>query len=280
MPRGVQGAGQGGPTPRPVPNQAVCAPPAQGATPLRKGSYTARIITSAPDLARAQTLRSLCFDTAPATPDHDPFDARCTHVVVQDAVTEQLVCCFRLLPLSPQAIATSYSAQYYNLARLAQYPGPALELGRFCIHPDHTDPDILRLAWAFLTKAVDAGGVQLLFGCASFSGNHATPHLDAFAHLCAKHQAPAHWAPMPKSQTLFDFKTGLVGHKPDPRRAQATLPPLLRSYLLMGGWVSDHAVYDHDLRTMHVFTAVEIAAIPATRARLLRALAATDQSSV
>ena len=39
----------------------------------------------------------------------------------------------------------------------------------------------------------------------------------------------------------------------------------------MGGWVSDHAVVDNDLGTLHVFTGVEISRIPAARARLLRA---------
>ena len=50
------------------------------------------------------------------------------------------------------------------------------------------------------------------------------------------------------------------------------LPPLLRSYLAMGGWVSDHAVVDRDLNTLHVFTAVEISSIPAERAETLRAV--------
>jgi putative hemolysin len=51
------------------------------------------------------------------------------------------------------------------------------------------------------------------------------------------------------------------------------MPPLLRTYLMMGGWVSDHAVIDRHLNTLHVFTGVEIGTIPATRKRLLRALA-------
>jgi hypothetical protein len=41
----------------------------------------------------------------------------------------------------------------------------------------------------------------------------------------------------------------------------------------MGGWVSDHAVIDRQMNTLHVFTGLEIAAIPPNRARLLRALA-------
>ncbi len=51
------------------------------------------------------------------------------------------------------------------------------------------------------------------------------------------------------------------------------MPPLLRSYQLMGGWVSDHAVVDTDLDTLHVFTGLEVRAIPESRARALRLVA-------
>jgi putative hemolysin len=49
------------------------------------------------------------------------------------------------------------------------------------------------------------------------------------------------------------------------------MPPLLRSYLAMGGWVSDHAVIDRDLGTMHVFTGLEADSVPACRLRALEA---------
>jgi L-ornithine Nalpha-acyltransferase len=65
----------------------------------------------------------------------------------------------------------------------------------------------------------------------------------------------------------------LAGDTPDLAAAMAQMPPLLRTYLAMGGWVSDHAVLDRDLDTLHVFTAVEIAAIPPARARALREIA-------
>jgi len=52
--------------------------------------------------------------------------------------------------------------------------------------------------------------------------------------------------------------------------AMRRMPPLLRSYLLLGGWVSDHAVIDRDLNTLHVFTGVEISRVPAARRRLMR----------
>ena len=65
---------------------------------------------------------------------------------------------------------------------------------------------------------------------------------------------------------MFRFALRLR-RKPDARRAMLTMPPLLRSYLAMGGWVSDHAVVDRDLDTLHVFTGLEIGAIPPARAR-------------
>ncbi|MEZ5687014.1 MAG: ornithine-acyl-ACP acyltransferase, partial [Paracoccaceae bacterium] len=49
--------------------------------------------------------------------------------------------------------------------------------------------------------------------------------------------------------------------------------PLLRSYLTMGGMVSDHAVIDRDLGTVHVFTMLDTTRIPPARLQALRALA-------
>ena len=36
------------------------------------------------------------------------------------------------------------------------------------------------------------------------------------------------------------------------------LPPLLKFYLRLGGKVSDHAVIDRDLDTLHVFTYLDL----------------------
>ena len=38
----------------------------------------------------------------------------------------------------------------------------------------------------------------------------------------------------------------------------------------MGGWVSDHAVVDREMNTLHVFTGLEIGRIPPERVRVLR----------
>jgi len=228
--------------------------------------YVARQAQDAGDVMRAQALRALSFGRAGL--DCDAFDASCLHYLVEDRRIGALVCCYRIMPLTGATIARSYSAQFYDLTRLAVYPGPVVEIGRFCTHPDAQDPDILRAAWAALTGYVDANGVALLFGCSSFQGVAHEPYADTFAVLGARHRAPEAWLPGIKATEVV----GLAGPvRPDLRRASAAMPPLLRTYLLMGGWVSDHAVVDRVMNTLHVFTGLEVAAIPEARKRLLRA---------
>jgi len=239
---------------------------------LRKGRYSARFARTQADIEAAQKLRFMCFHGGAGEGlDQDAFDPLCHHVLVEDTRSGDLVCCFRLMHLNDGGeIEKSYSAQFYELSSLHAFDGPMVEMGRFCIHPAHPDADILRVAWAAMTKYVDENGVELLFGCASFQGNTAEDYVDAFALLREKHLAPKRWLPAVKAPRVFSFGKSLRFRKPDLRLAMKGMPPLLRTYLVMGGWVSDHAVVDHDLGTLHVFTGLEIKSIPPARARLLR----------
>lgn len=241
---------------------------------LRKGHYSARIATTQSDKDAAHDLRALAFRTAVGI-DQDPFDAACTHILVEDLRDGVLVCCFRILHLANgAAIDRSYSAQFYDLSALATFGAPMVEMGRFCVHPDRRDADILRIAWGAMTAYVDAQGVEMLFGCASFKGTQPDRYRDAFALLRDRHLAPRRWQPRIKAPLVHRY-TEDTQHAVDIRSAQAAMPPLLRTYLLMGGWVSDHAVIDKAMNTLHVFTGLDIHAVPPARARLLRSVAAT-----
>ncbi len=241
---------------------------------LRKGRYSVRFAASEADLLAAQQLRGQTFrrSGAPVGPDADPFDALCRHLLVEEGTGGRLVCTFRLMSLSGGAdISQCYSSQYYGLAGLSGYPGRMIEIGRFCIHPQVKDPDVLRVAWGALTRLVEAERADLLFGCTSFEGIRAADYLDAFAMLKARHLAPPRWRPAVKALQVFRFAARLR-RRPDPRRGLLAMPPLLRTYLTMGGWVSDHAVVDAELNRLHVFTGVEVSSIPPARARLLQAI--------
>ncbi|MEM1343709.1 MAG: GNAT family N-acyltransferase [Pseudomonadota bacterium] len=242
------------------------------------GRYRTRFAESEADVGMCQRLRYLSFienrgmagDTSQAL-DTDEFDQHCTHVLIEDTRTNTLVCCFRMLALpNGSAIERSYAAKYYGLDNLAGYPAKMIEMGRFCIHPAWRDPDILRVAWGAMTRFVEAERVGLLFGCSSFHGVDAEAYMDAFALLKERHLAPSRWLPRVKAPRVFRYAVTLRLRKPDLKLALKGMPPLLRTYLHMGGWVSDHAVIDMELNTLHVFTGVEIDKVPAARSRLLR----------
>lgn len=245
---------------------------------LHKGQYVARLAETAEDLRQAQELRFKCFfpdkfNIGVQGLDQDAYDSLCQHVLIEHCESAKVVCCFRLMHLeNGRNIDQSYSAQYYELGKLRNLDSPVIEMGRFCIDPEHHDPDILRIAWAATTLYVDQAGASLLFGCSSFKGMRTEKYSDAFALLKERYLAPKNWMPKVKSQKVFRFAQHLR-KKPDMKQAMKVMPPLLKSYLLMGGWVSNHAVVDPKMNTLHVFTGLEVKAISASRKRLLRSIA-------
>lgn len=230
-----------------------------------KGRYGVRMASSKADVAACQALRHRCFFGA-AGRDVDGFDAVCSHVMI--AGDAGLVGTFRVLIVPDGAgLGRTYAAQSYDLSRLAAFGAPMLEMGRFCIDPAAHGADILRLAWGALAQIVDANDVALMFGCSSFDGVDPAPYRAAFGVMAARYQAPPAWAPSVAAAEVVPLQAGSAPG------ALAQMPPLLRTYLSMGGWVSDHAVVDRHMQTLHVFTGLEIARIPPARAKALRSSA-------
>lgn len=231
-----------------------------------KGTYQVREAETPADREAALALRAAAFRNGAS--DADRFDPLCRHILICD--DHGPAAAARLLLLGCGAVLPEgYCAQFYDLAPLAAWSGPILELGRFCTRPGLRDPDVLRLGWAAITRIAEETGAELLIGCSSFTGSDWRTHRSGLAHLAARALGPEALRPRPKASERVDYPAALAGEVGD----VSALPPLLRSYLGMGGWVSDHAVIDRDLDTCHVFTALEIAAIPEARRRSLRALA-------
>ncbi|MEM8659151.1 MAG: GNAT family N-acetyltransferase, partial [Pseudomonadota bacterium] len=173
---------------------------------FRRGRYLARFAETPQDVERTKRLRNLCFRGTEDGLDQDQFDDTCRHVMVEDIASGDLICCFRLLPFeNGTTIGGSYAAQFYDLDLLQAFDGRMVEMGRFCVHPDVMDPDVLRVAWAAMTEYVDSEQVELLFGCSSFKGTEAEAYMDAFALLKERHLAPKRWLPRVKAPRVFRF---------------------------------------------------------------------------
>jgi L-ornithine Nalpha-acyltransferase len=242
--------------------------PARFGPPIRHGSLVARLARTPDDLQACLGLRALAFRGDPRARDDDRFDPDCLHLMVAGPGNAVLAT-LRAYPHIPGRIV-GYGAQFYDLTALEAEPGTALELGRLCLHPGHPDPDLIRLIWAGVSRLVDEWHAARLIGCTSFPGTDPDLMAPALGLLARRHIGPNQLRPFKRALQIRLLGDWADDAHPD---GAALLPPLLRSYLALGGWVSDHLVIDADLNTCHVFTCLEIAAMPAGRKRILRRLA-------
>lgn len=230
----------------------------------------ARLATGPGDMARVMDLRRAAFPRASGR-EEDAQDALSAHLMVEGG--GRLLGYFRVMLFGWRAgLSQGYAARFYDVGPLAGYARPIAEMGRFCVAPGGVHPDVLRLAWGAMTRIVDEGQAGLILGCTSFRGAGWEAHRAGLSLLAAGFIGPREHLPGRKAAEVVDYpaRVGPVG---DRRAALAGLPPLLRTYLGMGGWVSDHAVVDRELDTLHVLTCVEVDRVPPARAASLRSVA-------
>ncbi len=223
-------------------------------------------------LAPALALRAQAFRNGTQASDGDPFDERAWHLLIEERESGTVVACARVTEFATgRQIVSGYSAQHYELAGLSLIDAPLMEVGRVCLRPDVRDSDPLRMTWMGVAQRAAARGVVMLFGCSSFRGVDPEVYGEAFTLLARDHLAPTRWRPLIKAAQVFPFARAFRRRRPDAIAGLRLMPPLLRSYIAMGGRVSDHAVVDGDLDTLHVFTGLEVEAMPAARrAQLFR----------
>lgn len=247
--------------------------PDSSALQLGGGRLNVRCTTNPLDISVAKRFRETCFG---AGEDRDAvgFDSDYQHVIVTERASERVVGCLRFLVLEPEAVQKCYTGQFYDLTAFRRFPARLLEVGRFCIAAGQPDPDILRMMWAMIAQQVDGNQIGYLFGCSSFAGTDVEPYRPAFGLLRDRYLIPPVWRPGKIATETVSFDEVQVAASDD-RPAWCQIPPLLRSYLTMGGQVSDHAVVDRSLNTLHVFTGLETNRIPESRQRRLRELLAS-----
>ncbi|MBN8633344.1 MAG: GNAT family N-acetyltransferase [Rhodobacterales bacterium] len=230
----------------------------------------ARLAQGAADMGRVMDFRRSAFPRATGS-EEDTQDALSAHVMVEGPAG--MLGYFRVMLFGWGAgLAQGYAARFYDVGPFVGYARPVAEMGRFCLAPGGVHPDVLRLAWGAMTRIVDEGQAGLIVGCSSFRGAGWETHRAGLALLAEGFIGPPEHLPGRKAEEVVDYPR-LAGPVTDRKASLAGLPPLLRTYLGMGGWVSDHAVVDRELDTLHVFTCVEVDKVPPARAASLRAVA-------
>jgi L-ornithine Nalpha-acyltransferase len=238
---------------------------------IANGPLQVRLAESAADIDAAQALRYRVFyETMGARPlpgmarlrrDSDPFDEICDHLLVLDHKrgkgAQAIVGTYRLIRREAAArCGRFYSAGEYDIARLIAYPGEVLELGRSCVDLGYRTRPVMSLLWSGIAAYVFHHDIALMFGCASLPGTDPDALAAPLSYLRHHHLAPSRLRPRALRERYVEMRR-LPPDGFDPVRTLSGLPPLIKGYLRLGGFVGDGAVIDEQFNTTDVCVVVQ-----------------------
>jgi L-ornithine Nalpha-acyltransferase len=238
---------------------------------LRAGNLGVRVATTPAEIDAVQALRYRVFyrelgaradaETARSSRDRDRFDSIADHLLVIDHTigpgAEGVVGTYRLIKREAAAqLGRFYSADEYDIAPILGFPGRIMELGRSCVDATYRHRAAMQLLWRGIAAYVFHYQIDLMFGCASLPGTDPDAGAGELTYLDQNHLAPPAVRPRALPHRFVEMQR-LSPESIDPRRALAQLPPLIKGYLRLGGFVGDGAVIDRPFNTTDVAVVVK-----------------------
>lgn len=227
------------------------------------GSLRAFTASTAEDLMRSQKLRyQIFFEEMGAEPspeireqkrDFDAYDEFCDHLLIEDTSTNKIVGSYRILRRSqlPERMKF-YTAKEFDLENmLNHFKGEVMELGRACVDINYRDRSTIQLLWRAIGEYSTNHSIELMFGCGSFNGSNHKDHAAALSYLYHNHLAPAEFCPSAIAEKFKSIDL-LPMDKIDAKRTLASLPPLIKGYLRLGGYIGNGAYEDKESNTTDV----------------------------
>ncbi|QQR69038.1 MAG: GNAT family N-acetyltransferase [Alphaproteobacteria bacterium] len=197
--------------------------------------------------------------------DFDSLDEVCDHLLVLDNDRGgEVVGTYRLIRReAARKNGKFYSEAEFDISKLVAYPGEILELGRSCIDASYRTRPTMQLLWRGIAIYVGHYNIALMFGCASFHGTDVKALALPLSYLYYHHLAPPALRPVAWPHCYVDMR--LMDPKDMADRqgevsaiaALGDLPPLIKGYLRVGGFIGDGAYIDHEFNSTDVCVVVK-----------------------
>jgi L-ornithine Nalpha-acyltransferase len=233
---------------------------------VQLASLELRVAENTAEIEAAQALRYRVFyeelNAKPSSEmsalrrDFDSFDPYCDHLVIIDREkgqgAEGIIATYRLMRREQASKRGQfYSIDEFDIAPLINYRGGILELGRSCVDPAYRTKAAMQLMWKGIADYILHYKIGVLFGCASFPGTDPEEHKVALSYLHHRHLAPAEYRPRALPDRYVSMNR-MPLEEISEKRAFMSLPPLIKGYLRLGGFVGDGAVVDPQFGTVDV----------------------------
>ena len=238
---------------------------------VQSGNLLIRLAESEAEVTASQGLRYEVFcEEMAAKPslemvrlrrEFDSYDGYCDHLLVFDCERgqgpEAVVGTYRLMRRdAAEKLGHFYTSGEYDIEVLLNYPGQILELGRSCVHRDYRTRSIMQLLWRGIAAYVFHYDIAVMFGCASLPDVDPTRLGLPLSYLYQKCLAPPELRPRALPERYVDMNI-LAPDSVDTLKALKSLPPLIKGYLRLGGFVGDGAVVDPEFGTTDVCIVVK-----------------------
>ncbi|MFM8990436.1 MAG: GNAT family N-acetyltransferase [Alphaproteobacteria bacterium] len=189
--------------------------------------------------------------------DFDRFDAICDHLLVLDGRLGDgpgaVVGTYRLMRGEVAARHGGfYSEGEFDLGALAARRARILELGRACVDARYRTRATMQRLWSGIADYVFTHDVGVMLGCASLPGTDPEALAPALSYLHHRHLAPPELRPraLPSLFRRMDllppehFAESDAMAALEARAVVAGLPPLIKGYLRLGGFVGEGGEHD------------------------------------
>ncbi|MDH5721883.1 MAG: GNAT family N-acetyltransferase [Alphaproteobacteria bacterium] len=229
-----------------------------------------RIARTKEEVLEAQRLRyAVFYEENGAIPDDnmraekrdfDDFDDIADHLIVihkQDNGQERIVGTYRLLrQAEAEKFGRFYSADEYDLKALIDSNESLLELGRSCVLAEYRTQPVLNMLWHGIADYITDHDIDILFGCASFSGTDVDSLKEQLSYLYHFHSAPENISPVATRERYINMNI-VPKENIDEKKAFSSLPPLIKGYLRLGATIGNGAVIDKQFNTVDVCIVVQ-----------------------
>jgi L-ornithine Nalpha-acyltransferase len=244
---------------------------APGFAELRASNLGVRLAVNQDELDAVQALRYQVFyeemgakadaQTLATRRDRDEFDEIADHLLVVDhdlgEGASSVVGTYRLIrEEAALRHGRFYSESEYDISALKRFAGHKLELGRSCTASAYRNRSVMQLLWRGIAAYVFHYGIDLMFGCASLAGTDPDALAGELTYLATHHLAPEAIRPRALPSRYVEMRREASGLT-DPKRAMLRLPPLIKGYLRLGGFVGEGAVIDEQFNTTDISIVVQ-----------------------
>ena len=230
------------------------------------GKLTTRLAQTDAELIAAQKLRYQVFCEELSARqkikmntqlEQEQHDLVCDHLLVLENSTPnhpKTVGTQRFLVKSSKDNHLKFRSQSeFDLEALAaKHPQKNfMELGRSCILEEYRSKRTMELMWHGTWSYAVQNKVDVMTGCASFYAKSIDEIALALGFLSTLSSKDPQWQVTPtssKSTLIKQFENLVV----EPKKAIRSLPPLIKGYLRLGAFFSDHAVIDEDFGTIDI----------------------------